>query len=105
MSADKRGMAPLLDCPAMYRREAGYPFGESVPKTVRLLRTIAAGRAQGLILMLRGKQHPVAAVGTILPAWTNSFGAVSVVFPDGERLFVRPYDFEVVEWHEKRERM
>lgn len=29
----------------------------------------------------------------------NSHGAVAAILPDGERLGLKPYEFEVTEWH------
>jgi hypothetical protein len=33
--------------------------------------------------------------------WVNSYGAVSAILPNGEKLGLRPEEFDVVEWHEK----
>lgn len=103
MTSDENA-APLegVDCPALHRRELGYPFGDQVPGTVRMLRTVLPGAGPMRHLLMAGHEPPIAVVGAILPAWTNSFGAVSVVFPDGHRMYVRPYDFEVVEWQTPR---
>lgn len=46
-----------------------------------------------------GELPPIAVVGAIFPAWTNSFGGVAVTFPDGQRISVSPYQYEVIEWH------
>lgn len=49
--------------------------------------------------MCKGGVPPVAFIGQVLPAWTNSHGAVTVVFADGEKLGVKPNEFEVADWH------
>lgn len=35
--------------------------------------------------------------------WVNSFGAVSAILPDGERLGLYPSEFDVIEWHEEED--
>lgn len=101
---DNKQPPEAVDCPALYRRDLGYPFGELVPARVRMLRTVMPGAGPTRALLLEGFAPPIAVVGAILPAWTNSFGAVSVILPDGHRMYVRPYDFEVVEWQTPRTR-
>jgi hypothetical protein len=32
--------------------------------------------------------------------WVNSYGAVSAILPNGEKLGLRPSEFDVIEWHE-----
>lgn len=38
----------------------------------------------------------------IYECWVNQNGAVSVIFPNNERLGVKPDEFKVVRWHSKR---
>jgi hypothetical protein len=33
--------------------------------------------------------------------WVNSYGAVSAILPNGERLGLKPDEFEVIEFHQK----
>lgn len=33
--------------------------------------------------------------------WVNSYGAVSAILPNGERLGLYPSEFDVTEWHEQ----
>jgi hypothetical protein len=92
-------MSGLIDCPALHERRTDYPFGDRVPHTVRMRKTVAAdvpmfGYPAG------GDGAPrLALISQLLPAWTNSHGAVSVVLRDGKRLGVKPDEFEVAEWH------
>jgi hypothetical protein len=87
-----------VDCPALHVRkiDRGYPFGNRVPKTVRLTRTVTTDILPGLGFI---SSNPKVAVNSeTFPAWTNSYGAVAAVFPDGETLGLKPGEFEVVEW-------
>lgn len=85
----------MIDCPALHKRaiDKGYPFGDRVPKIIRMSQTVTSD----LAFLLPNSEH-VAVVGAAYPAWTNSYGAVAAVFPDGEKLGVKPGEFEVVEW-------
>jgi hypothetical protein len=47
----------------------------------------------------KNQMPPVAVIGRVLPVWTNSYGAVAAVFEDGEKLGLKPGEFEIVEWH------
>ena len=42
----------------------------------------------------------VAADGIVYECWVNQNGAVSAIVRGGERLGVKPDEFEVVDWHE-----
>ncbi len=33
---------PEIDCPALHHRAQGYPFGDRVPRTVRMVKTVTA---------------------------------------------------------------
>lgn len=93
-------MAEIVDCPALHARyiNKGYPFGDRVPKTVRLKRTVTTDTVPGMGFI--SKDPKVAVIGTTYPAWTNSYGAVAAVYPNGSTLGLKPGEFEVVEWHE-----
>ena len=69
-----------------------YPerFKGRVPKTIRIIKWI------------RGLTRE-ANFGEVHRAWTNSHGAVSVVFPNGSSLGVTPDEFEVVDWYPESE--
>lgn len=87
----------MIDCPALHERchDKGYPFGERVPAKVRPTRNVYSDFA-----WLRSEAAPVAYHGRDYEAWTNSYGAVSAVVEDGQKLGLRPDEFEVIEWHE-----
>lgn len=80
--------------PALKDKAAAYPkrFGERTPKTIRMLRTVRADWPFAA-------SEPVKE-GHEYPAWTNRYGAVCATFPNGERLGVKPAEFEIVEWFE-----
>jgi hypothetical protein len=84
-----------IDCPAFHKRFAGYPYGDRVPCTVRMLVTVTADRIPGVEL----SHYPEVKEGHTYPVWTNSLGAVCAVMDDGARLGLRPAEFEVVTWH------
>lgn len=92
-------MTEIVDCPALHARHIakGYPFGDKVPKTVRLKQTVTTDMIDGIGFI--GKPL-IATNSTTYPAWTNSYGAVCAVFPNGDRLGLKPDEFEIVEWHE-----
>lgn len=86
----------IIDCPALHQQSADYPFGRRVPKAVRLLRHVTPDPRS--IIGLGYPDIPTAALGAVIPVWTNSYGAVAAVLPDGQRLGLKPDEFEVVEW-------
>jgi hypothetical protein len=87
----------MIDCPALHKRATndGYPFGNRVPKTIRMTQTVTSDFA----FLLPNDHDQVAVASATYPAWTNSYGAVAAVFPDGRKLGVKPGEFEVVEWY------
>jgi hypothetical protein len=85
-----------IDCPALHKRSASYPYGDRVPRTVRMLVTATADRIPGVEL----SHFPEAKAGQTYRVWTNSHGAVVAVMEDGNRLGLRPAEFEVDSWHQ-----
>ncbi|MFG0849649.1 hypothetical protein ACF8R4_08005 [Pseudomonas sp. FYR_2] len=88
-----------IDCPAIHKRSSSYPFGERVPRTVRMLKTVTADPMPGIGLAYIKGDPPLAKSGQTYPVWTNSYGAVTAVMEDGTRLGLRPEEFEVDSWH------
>lgn len=88
-----------IDCPAMHKRSNSYPFGERVPRTVQMLKTVTPDPMPGIGLAYIKGSVPIASAGQSYHEWTNSHGAVSAVMPDGERLGLRPAEFEVDTWN------
>lgn len=89
-----------IDCPALHQRSDIYPFGDRVPRTVRMLKTVTADPMPGIGLSYIKGDAPVAKAGQTYPVWTNSHGAVTAVVGNGVRLGLRPAEFEVDSWHE-----
>ena len=90
----------MKDSPALRFKSSGYPFGKKVPARVEMLQTVTADNCYK---NKRSTNHGIvmlAPKGSILVAWTNSYGAVAVVLSAGVMLGVRPGEFKVVEWHE-----
>lgn len=88
-----------IDCPALRKRSNSYPFGEQVPRTVRMLKTVTADPMPGIGLAYIKGEMPVAKAGQTYLVWTNSHGAVAAVMPDGSHLGLRPAEFEVDTWY------
>lgn len=88
--------------PAMQKRcvDQGYPFGDRVPKRVRMLCTVTSDFLPGTMISVAVGDPLVAVNQQTFPAWTNSYGAVAVHMPDGRKLGVKPDEFEVVDWHQ-----
>jgi hypothetical protein len=89
-----------IDCPALHKRSKIYPFGERVPCTVRMVKSVTADPMPGIGLAYIKGAVPVANQDDIYHVWTNSHGAVAAVMPDGRHLGLRPGEFEVHTWHE-----
>ncbi|WP_246541602.1 DUF4406 domain-containing protein [Pseudomonas rustica] len=89
-----------IDCPALHKRSNSYPFGDRVPCTVQMVKTVTADPMPGIGLAYIKGSVPVANENDIYQAWTNSHGAVAAVMPDGRHLGLRPGEFEVYTWHD-----
>lgn len=72
--------------------DKGYPFGDKYPTTIRVKKYVRSDFA----FLESSPAH--AKAGQELPAWTNSYGAVSAILPDGRMLGLYPNEFEVIEW-------
>ncbi|WP_256580173.1 MULTISPECIES: DUF4406 domain-containing protein [unclassified Pseudomonas] len=91
---------PEIDCPALHHRAQGYPFGDRVPRTVRMVKTVTADPMPGIGFAYIKGEVPTAVISQTFRVWTNSYGAVSAVMPDGQRLGLKPGEFEVATWHD-----
>jgi len=98
---------PMIDCPALQLRDPKhYPkrYGDRVPATIR-----AVGSRGSDIAGLTKEPALRVENGEIYGAWTNSYGAVCAVSPEGLKLGLRPSEFDVVtfwvlrgdDWHEE----
>jgi hypothetical protein len=85
----------MIDCPALHARLKGYPFGDRIPSKIKMRRTVISD----FPMFLRPGEAALLAIGSeTYDAWTNSYGAVAAVMPNGKTLGVKPDEFEVVEW-------
>jgi hypothetical protein len=89
-----------IDCPALHKRSKSYPFGDRVPRTVKMFTPVVADPMPGIASALLQGDGPICPEGKIFTVWTNSHGAVAAVLPDGRRLGLRPSEFEVDTWHD-----
>lgn len=89
-----------IDCPALLKRSKSYPFGERVPRTVRMLQTVTADPMPCIGHAYIKGDLPVAKAGQSYLVWTNSHGAVAAVLPNGKHLGLRPAEFEVDTWYD-----
>ncbi len=93
-------MENIIDCPALHEKSKLYPFGDRVPKKVKMLKTAMSDPVP--LFMQLHKREPikplVASCDSTLDCWTNKHGAVAVLI-NGEKLGVKPDEFEIIEWH------
>lgn len=90
----------IIDCPALHKRSKSYPFGDRVPRTVKMFTTVTADPMPGVASALLQGDSPICREGEIFSVWTNSHGAVAAVLPNGKHLGLRPAEFEVDTWHD-----
>ncbi|MCF4997413.1 DUF4406 domain-containing protein [Pseudomonas syringae] len=90
----------IIDCPALHKRSESYPFGDRVPRTVKMFTTVTADPMPGVASALLQGDAPICREGQIFSVWTNSHGAVAAVLPNGKHLGLRPAEFEVYTWHD-----
>lgn len=84
-----------LSSPALKHQSDSYPaswYGK-VPLRVKMAKTVTADTP------FLAKPEAVGHTGREYFAWVNSHGAVAIVCDNGEKLGVKPYEFEVTEWH------
>lgn len=78
------------------RKKFPYPghFNKKVPLKVRMNKTIVP-----CIIFRKEQINMKAEHGNEYYAWVNSYGAVSAILPNGEKLGLKPGEFEVIEFH------
>lgn len=82
--------------PALQFQSEHYPasWHGKVPKRVRMAKTVRPDIPISESLGIAAKRQKEYEV------WVNSHGAVSAICENGKRLGLRPYEFEVIEWHQ-----
>lgn len=88
-----------LDSPALKVRSELYPasWHQRVPKRIVMAKTV---RSDFEFIVTREKRM-IAQIGVEYDCWVNSNGAVCAILEDGDLLGVKPYEFEVIEWHDE----
>lgn len=88
-----------LESPALTHRDKSYPanYRGRVPWKVRMACTVRPD------MPFLAKPGAVALVDHVYEVWVNSYGAVSAICANGERLGLKPREFDIVEWHEVKE--
>lgn len=78
----------------------GYPanFRGRVPLKVKLAKTVRSDLTE-FAPILGIKKDTIALKDVEYYVWVNSYGAVSVILKNGERLGLLPSEFDVTEWH------
>jgi hypothetical protein len=84
----------VMSSPALKERAKDYPkhWRGQVPALVDMLTTV-----QSELPPCLGARQAIE--GETYPVWVNSHGAVSAVFPDGNKLGLKPTEFVVVKFH------
>lgn len=90
----------MIDCPALHKLSEHYParFGGRIPKTIRMLKTVLPDMT-GVPVLDAQCEGIIAEIACHYPAWTNSHGAVCAVLDNGQKIGVKPDEFEVIEWY------
>ena len=86
--------------PAFEEQSSDYPWPGKVPVRIRMTMTV---RQDGWWPNMQAGARLIARGGEEYEAWTNKFGAVAA-YVNGERLGVKPDEFEVVEFCEVQAR-
>jgi len=89
--------SPALNWKSDRKGSCAYPkdFNNKVPLKVRMNKTVKPD------MIFRKEQVGMQAVySNEYYAWVNSYGALSVILPGGEKLGLVPGEFQVIEFHE-----
>ena len=83
-----------MEIPALNYQSEHYPpsWKGKVPKRIKMAITVHAD--------FPFKEIPPAIKDRIYEAWVNSHGAVAAIMTNGTKLGIKPYEFEIIEWHE-----
>lgn len=92
------GSKPLAS-PALTQQSDDYPprYRGRVPRKIKMVCTV---RPDDLTIVSGfTNRETVAHMGIIYECWVNSHGAVVAICANGDRIGVKPEEFDVVEWH------
>lgn len=87
--------------PALTHQSKGYPanYRGRVPKKIRMAKTLYPDEVCGISL---GKPGTMLELDQVYFCWVNSHGAVAGWCDNGEKLGVKPGEFDVVEWYDAK---
>lgn len=87
--------------PALTHQSKLYPanYRGRVPKKIKMAKTLYPDEIAGFKL---GKPGTMLELNMVYDCWVNSHGAVAGYCDNGEKLGVKPGEFDVVEWHETK---
>lgn len=85
--------ARMHESPAFQYKSDDYPYGERQPYKVKMLKTITSDIPYMVL-------EETAEKGEIYEVYTNSNGAMSVYLPSGDKLGIKPGEFEIVKFYE-----
>lgn len=83
----------MHESPAFQYKSDDYPYGERQPYKVKMLKTITSDIPYMVL-------EETAEKGEIYEVYTNSNGAMSVYLPSGDKLGIKPGEFEIVKFYE-----
>lgn len=74
-----------------------YPnkWNDRVPLKVKMKETVTSD----MVMFFPHDSEMIAIGGNEYYCWVNSYGALSAILPHGERLGLKPDEFEVIEFH------
>lgn len=89
--------SPALQWQSDRKGKFAYPanFRGRVPLKVTLAKTVKSD----LMQLGVGEPDTIALKDNEYYAWTNSYGAVSAILPNGKHLGLYPQEFDVTAWH------
>lgn len=85
----------VMSSPALTYQSDSYPpvWRGKVPKRVNIVITVHPD------MPFLAKPGTCAHGGEDYYVTVNSHGAIAAILPNGERLGLKPYEFEIIEWH------
>ena len=90
-----------LASPALKHQSESYPprYRGRVPWKIKMACTVRPD-LEFLVEKFLGKKHgTVAVMDEVYECWVNMHGAVAAICRNGEKLGIKPAEFDVVEWH------
>lgn len=92
--------SPALEWQSDRKGRASYPanFRGRVPLKVKLAKTVTPDLME-FRNELRIKDDTICLKDNEYYVWVNSYGAVSSILENGEKLGLLPSEFDVTEWH------